>query len=116
MQVIAWLRRLFRPKRQPWTPLSTLVERAIVVDVLQRLADVRTSTETVDEIAVATRRYVLAMQRHDAEFVEVREATAVEGRLRAKMHQAIMSAGVRQSLIAVVGHQVAGRLGCLEVG
>lgn len=103
---------------RPWAPLSTDAERAIVVDVLYRNAGVRApDAREVDAIAIAARRYVLAIQRHDDELVDVREASAVEGRLRSRLHDTIGDVhGIRMTLIPIVGHEIARRFSGLDAG
>jgi hypothetical protein len=104
----------FRPK--PWEPRSTDVERAIVVKVLEDQAGVRNpDARDVDAIALAARRLAIAIQRHDDELVEAREASAVEDRLRTKLYAEIGEArGVRLSNIPIVGQEIVVRFSGLE--
>lgn len=115
--MLKWLLRKFS-RRAPWVPLSTDEERAVVVRVLERNAGVRNpDARDVDAIAIAARRYVLAMNRHDDDLVDAREASAVENRLRDTLHFAIGDVpGVRLTLIPIVGHEIALGLARLGVG
>lgn len=71
----------------------------------------------VDRIAMAARRYTLAIQRHDDDLVEPREASAVEERLRAVLHETIGAVpGMPRAMVPVVGREIVVRFSGLEVG
>lgn len=116
-RIQAWLFGAPEPEPYPAAPLVHEMEREIVSDVLYA-ADVRlVEASQINAIAIAARRYVLAIQRHDDECVDVRVASAVENRLRKVLHEALgVVPGLPPQMVPVVGREIVVRFSGLEVG
>jgi hypothetical protein len=118
--VIGWIRRLFARRTHvpaPTDSLHSVAERAVVVDALWRTTTVEPAAHLVGPIAIAARRYVLALQRHHDEGLDTREAMAIERQLWKVLREAISNVpGVPISLAPVIAHDVCRRFSTLEVG
>lgn len=120
---MTWLARLqawlFGAPPKPAPPEPSVVhvlERSVVVTVFYAAGVRFAERSLVDAIAIAARRYALAIQRHDDELLDAREASAVEERLRGVLHEAVRAVpGLPKEMVPVVGREIVVRFSGLEV-
>jgi hypothetical protein len=116
--IVNWLRKLFfrRESTPPPDSLHSVAERALVVDALSRIANVMPSTHLVGPIAIAARRYVLAIQRHHDDGDDSRKTKTVERQLWAVLCKAVEAVpGTKRELAPVIAHDICLRFSAIEV-
>lgn len=108
--MIGWFKRLLR-SAPLWEPKSTFEERAIVCDVLDRNAGVRSpDARDVDEIALSARVYVRAVRSHNEGDVSPRDAILVERQFWKTLCDAVGEVdGVRISASPSIAQEISRR-------